>query len=95
METSTKEFWVVNGRTLAGWRIDRIADDNVGLEMLRRPIAIVPDKACADMIAAVPEMLEVIEMLLADGISITSRGPEGGEILDKAESARKKARGGQ
>ncbi len=100
--TMTKEFWAVNGRNALGWRIDRIADDNVGLDMLRNPVAIVPDKKYADRIATLPEVVDSLEAIVQQfhAFAVEDGDPAAevrdkywGEKIRRAEEAIKKARG--
>lgn len=56
-QSRNRDLWTVNGKTAAGWRIDRVAEDNVGLAMLMNPVAVCPDRAFAEQIVAEHNLL--------------------------------------
>lgn len=59
--------WIRNGKAIYGWRIDSVSPEGlVGLEMLQNPVAIVPKKENADLIAAAPELFESLAALMVD-----------------------------
>jgi hypothetical protein len=61
--THTPGPWTVNGKTQGNlWRIDGCGEGaKVGFDMLMNPVALVKEKADADLIAAVPEMLAALQ----------------------------------
>jgi hypothetical protein len=58
--------WIVNGLTRTNmWRIDDCGENSkVGLEMLMNPLALVKERADAELIANLPALLESHKQLV-------------------------------
>ncbi len=64
--THTKEPWVINGKTAAGWRIDSINPQGMsGFDHIMNPVAIVPKEDDAKLIILAPKLLKQRDELLA------------------------------
>ena len=61
----TKEPWAINGKTVAGWRIDSInPSGKSGFDHIMNPVAIVPREDDAKLIILAPELLKQRDELL-------------------------------
>ena len=61
----TKEPWAINGKTVAGWRIDSInPSGKSGFDHIMNPVAIVPSEEDAKLIILAPELLKQRDELL-------------------------------